>query len=74
MSKTSAVVHILVVMWLGLFLTFGFPTYRAGELDFFSIWDIPNQSTRIIMAVVHIALIGVVISHFIHEEKKSRNG
>ena len=72
MSKTSAIVHFLVVLWLGMFMTFGFPTYCAGEWEFFSVWDIPTKSTRIIMAVVHIALIGLVISHYIHEEKKSK--
>ena len=72
MSKTSAIVHFLVVLWLGMFMTFGFPTYCAGEWEFFSVWDIPTKSTRIIMAVVHIVLIGVVISHYIHEEKKSK--
>lgn len=72
MSKLSALVHLLVVLWLGMFVTFGFPTYCAGEWDFFSVWDIPAKSTRIIMAVVHIALIGLVISHYLHEEKKSK--
>lgn len=72
MSKTSAIAHLLVVVWLGLFLTFGFPTYRAGEWDFFSVWDIQERSTQIILAAMQLVLIGVVVSHYIHEERKSK--
>lgn len=72
MSFLNALAHILVIVWIGLFLTIGFPTYQAGELEFFSVWDIENKTTRIVIAVTQIALMGVVISHFIHEEKKSK--
>ena len=67
----SALVHLLVCIWIGLFLSIGFPTWN-GHLEFFSVWHIEDTGSKVLLVLLHLVLLGMVISHYIHEEKNNQ--